>query len=126
MILAEGIVGNSLVAGALTSADRLPARRDRLGLVAQNIDYARLQAEVIAPDLTGRQLRSGCPGLDAPVPRRPGRTAGGGPRSGPGPDQPADIAVVYGAAHMPALIRHLQSRYGFRPRAADWLTVFDF
>jgi pheromone shutdown protein TraB len=41
-------------------------------------------------------------------------------------DEPADIAVVYGAAHMPALTRHLQSRYGFRPRAADWLTVFDF
>ena len=180
VILAEGIAGNSLVAGALTSAYRLPARRDRLGLVAQNIDYARLQAEVIAPDLTGRQLRSGWRALpflpraalfllapvmgavfwlrgsrrtlarfaaaeDLPDPalvmlrdRAPGlmrlllddrdaqlaaaldqvlaRTS----------DGPADIAVVYGAAHMPALTRHLQSRYGFRPRAADWLTVFDF
>ncbi len=37
-----------------------------------------------------------------------------------------DVAVVYGAAHMRALTRYLGARYGFRPRSAEWLTVFDF
>jgi hypothetical protein len=41
-------------------------------------------------------------------------------------DEALDIAVVYGAAHMPALTRYLLARYGFRPREAEWLTVFDF
>jgi hypothetical protein len=36
------------------------------------------------------------------------------------------IAVVYGAGHMPALTRYLVAKYGFRPREAEWLTVFDF
>jgi pheromone shutdown protein TraB len=41
-------------------------------------------------------------------------------------DEPVDIAVVYGAGHMPALTRYLVAKYGFRPREAEWLTVFDF
>ena len=36
------------------------------------------------------------------------------------------IAVVNGAEHMPALTRYLGAMYGFRPREAEWLTVFDF
>ena len=27
---------------------------------------------------------------------------------------------------MPALTRYLMAKYGSRPRAAEWLTVFDF
>ena len=34
-----------------------------------------------------------------------------------------DIAVVYGAAHMPAVVRFLNSRYGYRPYDGEWLTV---
>jgi hypothetical protein len=37
-----------------------------------------------------------------------------------------DIAVVYGAAHLPALVRYLLARYGYRARTAEWLTVFEF
>jgi hypothetical protein len=37
-----------------------------------------------------------------------------------------DVAVVYGAAHMPAITHELHRRYGYRPRTAEWLTVFDF
>jgi hypothetical protein len=37
-----------------------------------------------------------------------------------------DVAVVYGAGHMPTVTRELLSRFGYRPRTAEWLTVFDF
>jgi hypothetical protein len=37
-----------------------------------------------------------------------------------------DVAVVYGAGHMPAITHELLRRYGYRPRSAEWLTVFDF
>jgi hypothetical protein len=36
-----------------------------------------------------------------------------------------DVAVVYGAGHVPAVVHGLLKRYGYRPRGADWLTVFD-
>jgi hypothetical protein len=36
-----------------------------------------------------------------------------------------EVAVVYGAAHVPAVVRGLMDRYGYRPRSADWLTVAD-
>jgi hypothetical protein len=41
-------------------------------------------------------------------------------------DQPCDVAVVYGAAHMTGIIRHLHARHGYRPSNAEWLTVFEF
>jgi hypothetical protein len=37
-----------------------------------------------------------------------------------------DVAVVYGAGHMPAITHELLRRYNYRPRTAEWLTVFDF
>lgn len=37
-----------------------------------------------------------------------------------------DVAVVYGAGHMPAITHELLRRYSYRPRTAEWLTVFDF
>lgn len=37
-----------------------------------------------------------------------------------------DVAVVYGAEHMRAVTRELLRRYGYRPRSAAWLTIFDF
>lgn len=40
-------------------------------------------------------------------------------------DRPGEIAVVYGAAHMPAIVRALRDRYGYRARSADWLTITD-
>lgn len=43
----------------VTTSYRLPRRSGRLGLVEQRIDYSRLSAEVIEPDMTGRQLRAG-------------------------------------------------------------------
>jgi hypothetical protein len=40
--------------------------------------------------------------------------------------EPMTVAVVYGAGHMPAVAHHLAAAYGYRPREAEWLTVFDF
>ncbi|WP_433203171.1 hypothetical protein ACQP00_33665 [Dactylosporangium sp. CS-047395] len=38
-----------------------------------------------------------------------------------------EIAVVYGAAHMPAVVRTLAGRLGYRPlRGGDWLTAIPF
>lgn len=34
-----------------------------------------------------------------------------------------DVAVVYGAGHVPAIVRGLVTRHGYRPRTAEWLTV---
>jgi hypothetical protein len=39
-------------------------------------------------------------------------------------DEPIRVAVVYGAGHVPAIVTGLRDRYGYRPRAAEWLTVF--
>ncbi|MFC9437261.1 hypothetical protein [Nocardia sp. NPDC057030] len=35
------------------------------------------------------------------------------------------VAIVYGAAHMPAVIEALNTRFGYRAVGAEWLTVFD-
>jgi hypothetical protein len=41
--------------------------------------------------------------------------------------EPIDVAVVYGAAHMPAVVRGLSERCGYRARrGGEWLTVIDF
>ena len=40
--------------------------------------------------------------------------------------EPISVAVVYGAAHMPAVARALAARYGYRPMGAEWVTVFPF
>ncbi len=180
VVVAEGISGDSLIGRALTVAYRLPSTRRRLGLVVQRIDYSRLEAEVITPDMTGRQLRAGwraVPALQragllvlAPVvgtafwllgtrrmlaryaavedlpdtgqvmvrdsapalaellldQRDALLAAALGQVLARRPEQAVDVAVVYGAGHMPAVTRYLLDRYGFRPRAAEWLTVFDF
>lgn len=34
------------------------------------------------------------------------------------------VAIVYGASHMPAVVRHLK-RFGYWVRDAEWMTVFD-
>jgi hypothetical protein len=34
------------------------------------------------------------------------------------------VAVLYGAAHIPAVASGLRDRLGYRPRQAEWLTVF--
>lgn len=180
VVLAEGIREESLIARALTTSYRLPVRRGRLGLVEQRIAYSSLSAEVIAPDMTGRQLRAGwravpilqraslpllAPAMgavfwlfgtrrmlaryaaaeDLPdaaeimlrdkaqalteliLDRRDALLAAALDEvlARPG-DEATDIAVVYGAGHMPALTRYLVAKYGFRPREAEWLTVFDF
>lgn len=39
-------------------------------------------------------------------------------------DEPITVAVVYGAGHMPAVIRAL-ARLGYRPRSATWLTAIE-
>lgn len=37
-----------------------------------------------------------------------------------------DVAIVYGAAHVPALVQRLADTLGYRPRSADWITVVDW
>jgi hypothetical protein len=39
--------------------------------------------------------------------------------------EPIDVAVIYGAGHVPAVAHGLLNRYGYQARAAHWLTVFD-
>lgn len=36
-----------------------------------------------------------------------------------------DVAIVYGAGHVPAIVHGLVERHGYRPRTAEWLTVLD-
>ncbi|MFJ8108222.1 hypothetical protein [Streptomyces sp. NPDC096132] len=38
--------------------------------------------------------------------------------------EPIRVAVVYGAGHVPAIASGLWDRHGYRPRDAEWLTVF--
>lgn len=38
--------------------------------------------------------------------------------------EPITVAVVYGAGHMPAVVRGMLTRYGYRPRGGEWLTVY--
>lgn len=57
LIVAEGVAGRSLVTQALTLSYRLPARRRRLDLVVQRIDYAGLGVPVVRPDITAGQFR---------------------------------------------------------------------
>ncbi len=59
VVVAEGIREGSLITRALTISYRLPGRRPGLGVVQQRIDYASLEAQLITPDMTGRQLRAG-------------------------------------------------------------------
>ncbi|MFC4561665.1 hypothetical protein ACFO4E_07335 [Nocardiopsis mangrovi] len=40
--------------------------------------------------------------------------------------EPIDVAVVYGAAHMPAVVTAMAARHGYLPRQAEWLTVFEY
>jgi pheromone shutdown protein TraB len=39
--------------------------------------------------------------------------------------EPISVAVVYGAGHMPAVVRSLAG-YGYRASSAEWLTVFGY
>jgi hypothetical protein len=40
-------------------------------------------------------------------------------------DEAIEVAVVYGAAHVPAIVHGLADKYGYQARSADWLTVAD-
>jgi hypothetical protein len=40
--------------------------------------------------------------------------------------EPMAVGVVFGADHMAAVVHHLAAAHGYRPREAEWLTVFDF
>jgi hypothetical protein len=37
-----------------------------------------------------------------------------------------DVAVVYGAKHVPDLVHRLATTLGYRPRTADWITVVEW
>jgi hypothetical protein len=39
-------------------------------------------------------------------------------------DESIAVAVLYGADHIPAIAAGLMDRYRYRPRKAEWLTVF--
>jgi hypothetical protein len=40
--------------------------------------------------------------------------------------EPLTVGVVYGAQHMIAVVHVMSARFGYVPRAADWLTVFEY
>lgn len=37
-----------------------------------------------------------------------------------------DVAIVYGAGHVPDLVHRLAKTLGYRPRTAEWITVVDW
>jgi hypothetical protein len=39
-------------------------------------------------------------------------------------DEDINVAVVYGAAHVPPLVAHLRARHGYVVRSGEWLQVF--
>jgi hypothetical protein len=39
-------------------------------------------------------------------------------------EEDINVAVVYGAAHVPSLVAHLRARHGYVPRSGEWLQVF--
>ncbi|HEX2321548.1 MAG TPA: hypothetical protein VHJ18_21440 [Streptosporangiaceae bacterium] len=182
VVVVEGIRGRSVMTGALTTAYRTPARSKRLGLVVQDIDYAKLVTagvELLTPDMTGEQVDHGF--QTVPWPHRIGvvalvpvmavglrlfgtrRMFGGYLETGDLPtpadedvldmseamtkllvhdrdkllitalgsliraraDEAIAVGVVYGAGHMPAVVRALAS-VGFKPRTAEWLTAFAY
>jgi hypothetical protein len=180
LIVAEGIEGRSVTAGALTLAYGLPARRRRLALTVQHIDYAKIGRPLIRPDMSARQFREGW--RSVPFVHRLAvlclvppfalsyallgtrRTLSRHLGTEDLPDlvdartrqvlpqltelildrrdalladclatihdvhrgETYEVAVVYGARHMPAISGELNRRYGYRPRTAEWLSVFDF
>ncbi|MEL7463798.1 MAG: hypothetical protein AAFN79_07005 [Pseudomonadota bacterium] len=40
-------------------------------------------------------------------------------------EKPEDIAIVWGAAHAPRLIRHMSKAHGYRIVGAEWMNVVD-
>jgi hypothetical protein len=182
VIVAEGVAGGSVAVRALTMAYRTPARSRRLGLVVQPADLRGLSAsgaEVIRPDITGKQFRRAwrtVPWLQraviiglVPVFAMAFRLFGDRrmlARYLATDDLPTaqeqqlhltfpaltkllladrdrllvraietilaaraaesiNVGVLYGADHLPAVVRALAER-GYRPRKAEWVTVFDF
>jgi hypothetical protein len=182
VVVVEGIRGQSVMTRALTTAYRTPARSKRLGLVVQDIDYAKLVmagVELLTPDMTGEQIDQGL--KTAPWPLRIsvvalvpvmavglrlfgtrrmfGAYAEIGDLPTPQEEDAADmtaamtklivhdrdkllitalgslikaradeailVGVLYGAGHMPAVVRALAS-VGFKPRRAEWLTAFAY
>ncbi|GAB3882242.1 hypothetical protein GCM10029964_039690 [Kibdelosporangium lantanae] len=41
-------------------------------------------------------------------------------------DEPVDVAVVYGAEHVPPLVTYLMKAFGYVVTDSDWITVFDY
>jgi hypothetical protein len=39
--------------------------------------------------------------------------------------EPIQVAIVYGAGHMPGVVRHLRRRFDYWARDAEWMTVFE-
>lgn len=136
LIVAEGGVGADRTAGgqALTLSYRLAGRTRRWGLATQLLVFG--SREFLArrlgsqEDLPTREEELGhgrfdalegflVDGRDALLTRA--LDAIHQQRS----QEPISVAVVYGAAHMPAVVRYL-ARYGYRASSAEWLTVFGY
>ncbi|HEX8862372.1 MAG TPA: hypothetical protein VGC06_25410 [Actinomycetes bacterium] len=90
------------LARRLGSTEDLPTREEELG-------YGRFDAlkELLIDDRDALLVRA----LDGIYQQRSG--------------EPISVAVVYGAGHMPAVVRHL-ARYGYHAGGAEWLTVFRY
>jgi hypothetical protein len=40
-------------------------------------------------------------------------------------DEAIEVAIVYGAKHMPAVVVYLSRRFGYWAGDAEWMTVFE-
>lgn len=176
LVVAEGILGRSRRASALTMAYRL-TKGGRLGLVQQNLDLKSLRVPVRYPDMRGEDFDKAVGTipfrqrwmlwitLPVYVPyvfafgtrARLARALELDDDHGLGGyiegfdeweevlvDQrdrllieelsaiheehhaePLTVGVVYGAQHMIAVVHVMSARFGYVPRAARWVTVFD-
>src|SRR4051794_12999534 len=59
IIVVEGIQGPSASARAMTRSYRLLRHKRSLGLVSQDMDYSKLDATIVYPDLTGQEMDAG-------------------------------------------------------------------
>ena len=115
----------------------MPARHFKQGLTARVEPVAGIafQLESIGKRLGRDDLRTRndilrdetIPGFDAAFSDERDQRLIGAIESAQARDAPGNkVAIVYGAAHMHAVLNHLMAKHGYHVVGSDWLTVMDY
>lgn len=136
VLVVEGIQGDSTpVVEGLTMTYRVLPGNEEAGLVEDDIPYGDLGVPFVTPDLSAEQVQEGIQALPwktravmwaaVPVASVSNFFAGRRALLSPDievnrPDDAIDIAVVYGARHVPGILRGVY-RLGYRVVSAEWL-----